>query len=65
MSYVIVKMIKTAETSSHLPVILLDSTSEVMEFETETEAEDMRRRFQVNSDSGYSYQIKKIGSNAE
>jgi hypothetical protein len=65
MSYVIVKMIKTAENSLHLPVILLDSTSEVMEFETETEAEDMRRRFQVNSDSGYSYQIKKIGSNAD
>jgi hypothetical protein len=65
MSYVIVKMIKTAETSSHLPVILLDSTSEVMEFETEQAAEEMRRRFQVNSDSGYSYQIKKIGSNAD
>ena len=64
MSYVIVKMVKTNENSSHLPVILLDSTSEVMEFETETEAEDMRRKFQVNSDSGYSYQIKKIGSNA-
>ena len=64
MSYVIVKMVKTNENSSHLPVILLDSTSEVMEFETEQEAEDMRRKFQVNSDSGYSYQIKKIGSNA-
>ena len=64
MSYVIVKMIKTKENSSHLPVILLDSTSEVMEFETEQEAEEMRRRFQVNSDSGYSYQIKKIGSDA-
>ena len=64
MSYVIVKMVKANENSSHLPVILLDSTSEVMEFETEQEAEDMRRKFQVNSDSGYSYQIKKIGSNA-
>ena len=63
MSYVIVKMVKANENSSHLPVILLDSTSEVMEFETEQEAEEMRRRFQVNSDSGYSYQIKKIGSN--
>ena len=61
MSYVIVKMVKANENSSHLPVILLDSTSEVMEFETEQEAEEMRRRFQVNSDSGYSYQIKKIG----
>jgi hypothetical protein len=65
MSYVIVKMVKANENSSHLPVILLDSTSEVMEFETEQEAEEMRRRFQVNSDSGYSYQIKKIGSNAD
>jgi hypothetical protein len=63
MSYVIVKMVKANDASSHLPVILLDSTSEVMEFETEQEAEEMRRRFQVNSDSGYSYQIKKIGSN--
>ena len=65
MSYVIVKMIKSNENSSHLPVILLDSTSEVMEFETEQAAEEMRRKFQVNSDSGYSYQIKKIGSNAD
>ncbi len=62
MSYVIVKMVKANDISSHLPVILLDSTSEVMEFETEQAAEEMRLRFQVNSDSGYSYQIKKIGS---
>jgi hypothetical protein len=55
-------MVKTNDASSHLPVILLDSTSEVMEFETEQAAEEMRRRFQVNSDSGYSYQIKKIGT---
>jgi hypothetical protein len=34
-----------------------------MEFENETEAEEMRRRFQVNSDSGYAYNIKKIGGN--
>jgi hypothetical protein len=61
MSYVIVKMVRTSDGSSHLPVILLDGNSEVMEFDTETEAEDMRRRFQVNSDSGYSYQLKKIG----
>jgi hypothetical protein len=63
MSYVIVKMVRTSDGSSHLPVILLDSNSEVMEFENETEAEEMRRRFQVNSDSGYAYNIKKIGVN--
>jgi hypothetical protein len=61
MSYVIVKMVRTSDGSSHLPVILLDGNSEVMEFENETEAEEMRRRFQVNSDSGYVYNIKKIG----
>jgi hypothetical protein len=63
MSYVIVKMVRTSDGSSHLPVILLDGNSEVMEFENETEAEEMRRRFQVNSDSGYAYNIKKIGGN--
>lgn len=61
MSYVIVKMIKTSDSKSHVPVILLDSSSEVMEFETPEEAEEMRRRFQINSDSGYAYQVKKIG----
>lgn len=61
MCYVIVKMLKSPDGKSHVPVILLDSSSEVMEFDTEEEAEEMRRRFQVNSDSGYSYQIKKIG----
>jgi len=63
MSYVIVKMIKTAKGSPYLPVIILDGGGEVLEFETIEEAEEMQRRFQVNSDSGYSYQIKKIGTN--
>lgn len=62
MSYVIVKMVRTSDSSSHLPVILLDGNSEVLEFETEQEAEELRRKFQINSDSGYSYQIKKIGN---
>ena len=54
-------MIKTSDNKSHMPVILLDSSSEVMEFETLKEAEEMQRRFQINSDSGYAYQVKKIG----
>lgn len=61
MCYVIVKMIKSPDGKSHMPVILLDSGSEVLEFETLAEAEEMQRRFQVNSDSGYVYQVKKIG----
>ena len=44
-----------------LPVILLDSEGEVMEFVTKELAEEMRIKFEVNSDSGYKYRIKKIG----
>jgi hypothetical protein len=44
-----------------LPVIILDSEGEVLEFDTMEEAEDMRGRFEINSDSGYKYRIKKIG----
>jgi hypothetical protein len=63
MSYIIVKMIKVLdETSKKLPVVLVDSTSEVMEFETYEEAEDMCTKFQINSDSGWDYMVKKVGS---
>ena len=44
-----------------LPVILLNGESEVMEFDTIDEAEEMRNRFEVNSDSGHRYVLKKIG----
>jgi succinate dehydrogenase/fumarate reductase cytochrome b subunit len=30
-------------------------------FETKEQAEEMRLRFEVNSDSGYKYRVKKIG----
>ena len=43
-----------------LPVILLDGHSEVLEFETEEEAEKTKTLFQENSDSGYVYLVKKI-----
>lgn len=63
MSYIIVKMIKVLEeTSKKLPVVLVDNTSEVMEFETYEEAEDMCTKFQINSDSGWDYMVKKVGS---
>lgn len=54
-------MIKSPNGKSHVPVILLDSSSEVLEFTTLKEAEEMQMRFQVNSDSGYVYYVKKIG----
>ena len=57
--YVIVKHIKT-ENKTKVPVILLDSQGEIWEFDTEKEAEEMREIFELNSDSGYKYEVKKI-----
>lgn len=59
MKYIIVKQIKNE--SGNLPVILLDSLGEVLEFETREEAEKTRDLFQTNTDSGHSYEVKRIG----
>jgi hypothetical protein len=60
--YVIVKHVKMNSNpmSNKVPVILLNSDTEVWEFETEKEAEDMKDIFQTNSDSGHVYEVKKI-----
>jgi hypothetical protein len=57
--YVIVKQIKT-ESKKKLPVILLNSESEIWEFDSIEEAEEMKEIFQTNSDSGHIYEVKKI-----
>ena len=46
--------------SRKVPVILLNSDTEVWEFETEKEAEEMKEIFQTNSDSGHKYEVKKL-----
>ena len=61
MSYIIIKMVKDASRKKELPVIILDSADDVLEFETKEEAEEMRLRFEINSDSGHKYRVKKIG----
>jgi len=61
MSYIIIKMVKNLVRSTELPVIILDGEGEVLEFDTIEQAEDMRARFEINSDSGHKYRIKKIG----
>ena len=60
--YVIIKHVKTNNGSSgkRLPVIILNSDTEVWEFETEEEAEEMKEIFQTNSDSGHKYEVKKL-----
>ena len=57
--YVIVKHIKT-ENKKKVPVILLNSQGEIWEFDTEKIAEEMREIFELNSDSGHKYEVKKI-----
>jgi hypothetical protein len=61
MSYIIIKMVKNLVRLTELPVIILDGEGEVLEFDTMEQAEDMRARFEINSDSGHKYRIKKIG----
>ena len=60
MSYLIIKEIKS-DNGKVLPVVLLDSHSDVMEFDTMEEADKMAAVLNVNSDSGHIYRVKKIG----
>jgi hypothetical protein len=57
--WVIIKYIKNKK-GSVLPVILLDSHGEVLEFESQEDANKIKDIFEQNSDSGYKYEIKKI-----
>ena len=61
MSYIIIKLVKDSNREKELPVIIVDSEDDILEFETKEEAEEMRLRFEVNSDSGHKYKVKKIG----
>jgi hypothetical protein len=56
--YCIIKYIKLEK--KELPVIILNSQDEVLEFDTEDRAEDFKNILQMNSDSGYRYVVKKI-----
>jgi archaellum biogenesis ATPase FlaH len=57
--YVIVKYIKNSK-GVELPVIIIDTMSEVLEFETYEEAEKIRDLMSNNSDSGHRYVVKKL-----
>jgi hypothetical protein len=60
MSYLIIKEIKS-DNGKVLPVVLLDSQADVMEFDNREEADKMSAILNVNSDSGHTYRVKKIG----
>jgi hypothetical protein len=57
--WVIVKLVKN-NMGIELPVILVDSLSEIISFETEEEAVKMKQLFEANSDSGHKYMVKKF-----
>ena len=56
--WVIVKMV-TYNNGIELPVILVDSYSEIMTFDTEEEALKIKKIFEINTDSGHKYLVKK------
>lgn len=56
--WVIVKLVKL-NTGVELPVILVDSFSEIMSFDSEEDAIKMKDLFEANSDSGHKYFVKK------
>ncbi len=57
--YVIVKHVKTSN-NRRLPVIMLDTQGEVWEFDDKDKAQEMVDIFNTNSDSGHTYEIKKV-----
>ena len=58
--YVIVKHIKNKKTGKRLPVILVDSQSEILEFEEKKEAEKLCDVLNANTDSGHVYSVKEV-----
>ncbi len=56
--YCIIKYIKVDK--KELPVIILNSQDEILEFDDENKAEEFKSILQLNSDSGYRYVVKKI-----
>jgi len=58
--YVIIKHIKMNDNKKRVPVIILNSESEILEFDTLESAKKMKEIFELNSDSGHTYEIKKI-----
>jgi len=57
--YVIIKHVKT-QNNRLLPVIMLDTQSEVWEFDNKDKAQEMTNILNTNTDSGHKYEVKKV-----
>jgi hypothetical protein len=60
--YVIIKHVKVnlKDVRKKLPVIILDSQGEVLEFDNKDKAQEMVNIFNTNTDSGHKYEVKKV-----
>lgn len=60
--YVILKFIETRTNNKKivLPVIMLDSLGEVLEYNNIDDAQNMVNILNNNTDSGHKYEVKKI-----
>ena len=61
-SYIIIKKVENSRGVT-IPIIMLNGLSEVMEFDDYDSANKMAQLFEVNSDSGWKYIIRKISGN--
>jgi len=57
--YIIIKHVKIRETMK-LPVIMLDSQCEVLEYDNKDKAQEMVNILNTNSDSGHKYELKEV-----
>jgi len=57
--YVIIKHVKVGETMK-LPVIMLDSQCEVLEYDNKDKDQEMVNILNTNSDSGHKYELKEV-----
>jgi len=57
--YLIIKHVKT-HNGRILPVVMLDTHGEVLEFDNEAKAQEMANILNKNTDSGHKYEVKKI-----
>ena len=57
--YIIIKHVKIRE-SMKLPVIMLDSQCEVLEYDNKDKAQEMVNILNTNSDSGHKYELKEV-----
>jgi|688.fasta_scaffold1496926_1 hypothetical protein len=58
--YTIIKHVKNNRTGNQSKVRLVNSDHEILEFETESETLKYCEMFDVNSESGHLYEIRKI-----